>query len=237
MAAALHQRAQAIVYVPPARCPDRASRNAEATLRELEHDRELMRRMIEGLPGAASELVRYITPAIQRAVAKAYCGQARSSDLRNFREEVREQTQEVFCILFADGGKALRRWDAERGIPLKGYVSVIATRRTVSILRSRPRNPWWDVPTQATELDLVTTQSSDGGRVEAREVLRHAFADVRGAQTERGAALFDLMMVEDRSNDEIVAETGLKSNAVYQWRSRLLIALREKIQRIIEPEG
>jgi RNA polymerase sigma-70 factor (ECF subfamily) len=136
-------------------------------------------------------------------------------------------------VLFADGGKVLRAWDPERGVSLKGFVGVVATRRAVSMVRTSKRNPWTEDPTDSADLDLIQSSRRDADRaVIAKEILSKGMAAVRGDLSERGQQLFDLIIVEDASNEEVAEATGLSRDAIYQWRSRLMKALRQQLRKI-----
>ena len=72
---------------------------------------------------------------------------------REARQEVEDVTQTVLLALFADRGRVLLQWDPARGLELEGFVSLLAKRETVSLLRSRRRSPWTEDPTLHEDLD------------------------------------------------------------------------------------
>lgn len=180
---------------------------------------------------ALRRLVQHLTPTVQAKVARALLAQGRCSHQRNVREEVRDLSQEIFALLFEDDAHILRTFDPARGVSLRGFVGVVAARRAISHLRSSRRNPWTEDPTDCVDLDHLRASRRDADRqVVARELLDKATAKVRGGLSERGEQMFELIVVQDASNDEIKEATGMSTDAVYQWRSRLMKAMRSTLR-------
>ncbi len=92
---------------------------------------------------------------------------------RDARQEVKDLTQHVLMILFAEEGRALLRWDPDGGASFANFVGLIAEREIASILRSRRRSPG-EEPTEAGDLDEIT--SADPG---------HEAGDLQGSAPHR----------------------------------------------------
>ncbi len=194
----------------------------------------LLARVRAGAPGAMCQLVRHLSPGVHAAVARTLLQYGRSSALRNVREETRDMSQDAFAVLFADNGRVLDRWDPAGGLSLGGFAAMVARRRTISSLRSRVRNPWQDDPTDCQELARMRAgEDSHEAAVAARQLLDVALERVRANQSERGRTMLDLLVVQDLDNDEAGARSGLSRGATYQWRSRLLKAVRVELQQLL----
>src|SRR5262245_39126253 len=116
-------------------------------------------RALAGDDQALNRLVAMLTPVIQSRVARGLLSRrVGSASGRNVRQEVEDLTQEVFLVLFADGGKVLRSWEPERGLTLPNFVGLVAERQTASILRSGKRNPWREDPTLAEDFEQMPAE-------------------------------------------------------------------------------
>ena len=180
-----------------------------------------MQELDRALAGDETALARFIdemTPIIQTRVARRLLARASRRDVR---QEVEDITQEIFLVLFADGGKVLRSWKAEQGLSLANFVGLVAERRTLSILRSGKRSPWQEDPTLDDELDRVAPQSGPEEVTASREQLRLLVARLHEELSPLGRRLFDLLFLRDLAVGEVARHAGMKPDAVYAWRSRL----------------
>ncbi len=184
---------------------------------------------------ALNRLVKTLTPVIQARVARSLLrrrsGAARN---RNIRQEVEDLTQEVFLLLFAEHGKVLRTWEPARGLALVNFVGLIAERRTASTLRSGRRSPWQDEPCLPDDLDRAAEESGPEAIAASREQLAQLLRRLTEELSPLGRHLFDLLFVRELSLAEIVAQTGLKPDAVYAWRSRLRRLARRLVSEVSE---
>jgi len=181
-----------------------------------------VRRALAGDEPALTRLVRMLTPVIQTRVARGLL--LRRSGMaagRNIRQEVEDLSQDVFLVLFADGGKVLRSWQAERGLSLLNFVGLVAERQTASVLRSGKRSPWKEDPTLPEDLDQVSAESGPEEITASREQLKLLLHRLTEELSPLGRHLFDLLFLRELPFEEVTRQTKLSADAVYAWRSRL----------------
>jgi RNA polymerase sigma-70 factor (ECF subfamily) len=184
---------------------------------------ELIAGALAGSPAAVRALIDAVGPVAQARVARALLRSATGRKQgRDLRQDIEDFVQEVFASLFADGARALRAWDPNRGLSLANFVGLVAEHQVASILRSGRRSPWTDEPMVADDLNR-TAGSVDGSdeRVYSREVLVELLDRLRVELTPKGLHLFQLLVVEERAAEDVSAQTGMSLDAVYAWRSRL----------------
>jgi RNA polymerase sigma factor (sigma-70 family) len=181
-----------------------------------------VRSALAGGEPALARLVQRLTPVIQSRVARGLLlrrtGLAAGRDLR---QEVEDFTQEIFLVLFADGARVLRSWQPERGLSLRNFVGLVAERQTASILRSGKRSPWKEDPTLPEDFEQAASGSGPEEITASREQLTLLLHRLTEELSPLGRQLFDLLFVRELSLTEVVEQTGLSSDAVYAWRSRL----------------
>jgi RNA polymerase sigma-70 factor (ECF subfamily) len=181
-----------------------------------------LRRALAGDEPALNRLVGMLTPVIQSRVARVLLSRCRGSG-RDIRQDVEDLTQDVFFLLFADGGKVLRSWEPERGLSLSNFVGLVAERKTVSFLRSGKRSQSKEDLTLTEDLDQDATESGpDPEKITAsRELLRRLLDRLKEELSPLGWHLFDLLFLQELPIEEVTRVTGMSRDAVYAWRSRL----------------
>lgn len=192
---------------------------------------------LSGDEAALTRLVGDLTPVLQSRVARALLRWGFDTSGRNIRQEVEDQTQEVFAALFADKARILRSWDPARGSSLKNFVGLVAYRQTLSVLKSRKHSPLTEVPTQDEAVERRMTSSTDVAldteqRLASREALRLLYHKLDATLSPLGRQMFDLLFVEALSTAEVCDVTEMKQDAVYAWRSRLSRQAREMMEEI-----
>ena len=198
---------------------------------ELEETRDLIRKALAREPTAVRTLVDRLSPVIERKVAATLWKRTPGRDVR---QEVRDMTQAVFLSLFEDEGKALRAWDPARGIPLEGFVSLLAHRQVISLLRRGKTSPWPDEPTEAERLERIApTALGPEAVVGSREHLSALLDRIREELSPLGLELFQRLIVDEEPLSEVAAKTGRSEAALYQWRSRLLKQIRTMSAEIL----
>jgi RNA polymerase sigma-70 factor (ECF subfamily) len=184
---------------------------------------DLLGQALTGDSTALTRLVSLLTPVIQARVARTLLTRRfRLAGGRDVRQEVEDLSQEVFLALFSRGGRVLRAWEPERGLSLENFVGLVAERQVLSFLRSSRRNPWPEETSLAEdELDTETEDSGPEETAASREHLALLLDRLREEVSPLGWRLFQLLFVQELSQPEVEAASGLSADAVYAWRSRL----------------
>jgi len=191
-----------------------------------------LQKALAGDAAAVDALVRRLGPVIQARVARSLLRwRTGSAAGRSVRQEVEDQVQEIFVVLFADGGKVLRGWQPERGLSLENFVGLVAERRTASLMASGRRSPWKESPTETQELDVPREGPGPERTTAARQELRLLLNRLRAELSPLGRRLFELIYLRRMSVQEVMEATDLSADAVYAWRSRL-----RKLARKLRPD-
>ena len=202
---------------------------------------ELFDKAVAGDAEATRRLILELAPIIQVRVLRCLGAYGGARNRRDLRQEVQDLAQEVYLLLFADQARVLRSWQQERGLSLRNFVGLVAERHTISVLRSRRRNPFTDETTADGDVDAAKdAEAVESGRtttnaeetVASREVLREVVLRLERQQSPLGVLLFERLIVREEPVAEIQAETGLSAPALYMWRSRLLRAAKTLIAEI-----
>lgn len=181
-----------------------------------------VRGALAGDEPALTRLVQALTPVIQSRVARGLLLRRTGTAAgRDIRQEVEDFAQEIFLVLFADGGKVLRSWQPERGLSLPNFVGLVAERQTASILRSGRRSPWKEDPTLPEEFDQAAPESGPEEVTASREQLQLLLDRLTEELSPQGRHLFDLLFLRELPCEEVTRQTGMSPDAVYAWRSRL----------------
>lgn len=181
---------------------------------------ELLSRALGGDRAAIRALVDRLSPVIWSRVTRvAQRGRRTSDQIRQLGEDL---TQEVFAALFQDDGRALRAWVPTRGLSLEAYVGLLAEHQASSILRSGRRSAWReDATAEDTLVSEVGASDRDAARIVARDTLVRVLERVQAQLSPRGLQMFELLVIEERSVEDVSATMGMSSDAVYAWRSRI----------------
>jgi len=182
----------------------------------------LTRRALDGDQTAFTALVALLTPVIQARVARTLL--ARRSLLaggRDLRQDVEDLSQDTFLALFDRNARVLRSWQPERGLSLANFVGLVAKCQVLSFLRSGRRNPWKEEPFGDDEIDAPAPDPGPEEIVANRELLALLLDRLRESLSPQGWQLFDLIYIQELSQAEVEAASGLSADAVYAWRSRL----------------
>ncbi len=184
-------------------------------------------RALAGDSEAVRKVIAAFTPVIQARAARALvrAGKGRGRDAR---QELADLVQDLLLLLFRDDGRILRAWRAERGLSLLNYVGLVAEREVRQIARSGRRSPWSLDPSEDSALERAAPQvASAESAVASRDLLDRLYARLEDELHEKALELFRLLVVEELPAPDVCAMTGLSSDAVYTWRSRLLRRARE----------
>ncbi|HEV8240462.1 MAG TPA: hypothetical protein VGS57_13920 [Thermoanaerobaculia bacterium] len=177
---------------------------------------------------ALTRLVAVLTPVVQARAARTLLTRRPGGAAgRDVRQGVEDLSQEIFMLLFANGGRVLRSWQAERGLSLENFVGLVSERYTLSFLRSGRRNAWKEEPSATEALDVRVEEPDPEVIVSSRQQLRLLLARLRENLSPLGLEIFQLLFVQELSLAETMAASGLSADAVYAWRSRLRRLARE----------
>jgi RNA polymerase sigma-70 factor (ECF subfamily) len=176
-------------------------------------------------------LVVSLSPLIRTAVVSVLERSRRGQGRRVPQQEVEDVTQSVLLSLFADRGALLLQWDPARNLTLEQFVSLVAKRETISILRSRRRRH------EEPDEEAVAPAGPEA-QVISREMIANLIAAVRSRLSPKDAELFELLFVRGLSLEEVAGVTGMPEDAVYAARGRVshlvkevLVSLREQEQK------
>jgi RNA polymerase sigma-70 factor (ECF subfamily) len=186
---------------------------------------EASRHLNKALDGDAESvraLIAALTPVIQARAARALA--RRGNDrARDARQELADLVQDIWLLLFRDDGRILRAWREDGGLSLANYVGLVAQREVARIARSGRRSPWALDPAEESDLERAAAPiASAEPAVSSRDLIDRLYERLEDELHEDALRLFRLIVVEELETAEVCAMTGLSSDAVYTWRSRLL---------------
>jgi DNA-directed RNA polymerase specialized sigma24 family protein len=206
------------------------------------HGPELLRRALDGDGVATRGLVDLLSPVVHARVARVLMrsGQGRKQG-RDLRQDIEDLVQEVFASLLAQRGRLLRAWDPARGMSLPNFFGLLTENQVRSILRSGRRSPWSEEATERDAIELVAgATESPHASVSTREALGKIVERLRAELTPAGIEMFELLVVDELSVEDVCHRMGMTADAVYAWRSRLgkqARKIRDEIAREGAPAG
>jgi len=205
-----------------------------------ENDSYFARLLDEGLTGddaALRRLVDVMTPVVQVRVARALRRRIHDAKGRDLRDDCEDLVQDVFTALFAKQGKALRAWNAERGLSFLSFVGFLAERQVAICLRTAKRNPWTEDPTSMDDLNRAPEMSSSPERyLESRDLLAALLEELRQWLTPEGRQYFQLLYVDQQSIADVAQRAGTTTDALYAWRSRLVKKVRKLRDQMMQED-
>ncbi len=183
---------------------------------------------LAGDAASTSALVRELLPVVQVRVYRSLVARSRAARGRDVRQEIEDIAQEVLCRLFIDDARVLRSWDAARGLSIRNFVGLVAEREAGHVMRSGRRSPWTHDPVDSDELARVggTTEGADGA-LASRDVFDAIWERLKEQLSPRGCELFQWLVVDERSVEDVCEAFAMQPDAVYAWRSRMLKRVRE----------
>jgi len=177
---------------------------------------------LAGDEAACTRLVQRLTPVIQSRVVRGLLQwRTGSAASRDVRQEVEDFTQQILLHLFEKDGKVLRSWQPEGGLSFLNFIGLVAKRRTISILRKGKTSPWTEDPTPPEDFPQVLSEGDPEEITASREELEILLDRLVEELSPLGWHLFDLLFLRELSVEEVVRETGMRRDAVDQWKSRL----------------
>lgn len=182
---------------------------------------ELLADALGGDEQALERLVDRLTPVVQARVARVVLARLAGAASPGVCSQVEDLTQEVFMLLFAEGGRVLRSWRPERGLSLENFAGLVACRRAISLLRTGRREAWKEDPTLDEEQEQPSPEADPEAQAASRQELRLLLERLREELSPLGWQLFDLLLIRGRGVEEVERATGMSRDALYAWRSRL----------------
>jgi len=187
-----------------------------------EADVELVRRAVDGQAAARHALVLRLSPIVQRRVGRPLASDHAAQGRRVERHQVLDLTQQILLLLFDRDSRVLRSWDPERGLSLANFVGLVAEREAKAILRSGRRSAWAEKPTSEDDVSaLAVDERALEDHVVSREELQKIWHRLEEQLSPRGIELFQALLIEQLSTEEIAERFNMSSNALYTFRSRL----------------
>jgi DNA-directed RNA polymerase specialized sigma24 family protein len=184
-------------------------------------DLELIERVLARDRAAGRAFVDKLSPVIQSRVNAVLLRRGRAN-----RQDSFDLTQEIFKILLEDDAKVLRSWAPQKGASISTFVSLVAERRAVSILASGRKSGTREDPEDTAAREDLDQGPTPELRTISRDLLERMLDELRLRLSDKGYEMFHYLFVEEREVADVCELTGLSSDAVYTWRSRLLRTIR-----------
>lgn len=210
---------------------------AQAAALSTEETQAMVALAASGDRAAGRRLVAELGPVIQRVVTASLM-RVGALSRGDARQMVLDLVQQVFSALFENGARSLRQWDPARGRTLRSFAGLLAEREVWSFLRSRSRSARMEQPLDEPEETLLEGKEPAAGPESVlmnREFLDALEKRLRERQGERGILLLKLLVIEERSAEEVAAITGMTEGALYVWRTRLRRLARELADELGAP--
>ncbi len=193
-------------------------------------DHELLRSALAGDARVRRQLVERLVPTVRARVLHALLRYKSHEQAAQVTEDL---TQQVFLLLFEDGGRRLRAWTPGRGASLATFVGLVSEREVIAILRRGRRNPWTESPTDHDELvGRVGAGEDQASLVERRELLDAVLDKALATLDERGLLLFRRIIVDEAPVATVAGEMATSIAALYMWKSRFAKLVREIAERL-----
>jgi RNA polymerase sigma factor (sigma-70 family) len=186
---------------------------------------DLVRRAVRGEPRSIRTLVAYITPTINGVIQRYLGAMARSARIRDRVQNRDELYQEVMLELFAKDAGVLVRFDSDKAT-LKRYVGRVASH--VCYTRVQRRQP--DIIDEPMNPEISGEPSIDlASKADARLLLQRLYTQLTREVSPDELRLFRLLIVEERSHEEVSQLTGISKPNLHVRKSRL----RSRAQKLL----
>jgi RNA polymerase sigma-70 factor (ECF subfamily) len=190
---------------------------------DRDEDRVLVAALLKDEPAAWRELTRRHGVQIRRAIIKV-TARFRSVLSTDDADEI----YSLFCVQLLNNDKhKLRSFDPTRGIPLSGWLSMLATHAAYDLLRSRRREPKSDID---TALDVVQSPIPDPYSCCAARHQAEQVANLMAELSERDREFVLLYFGEGLEAEQVAERMGININTVYSKKHKL----RAKLVMMLE---
>ena len=193
---------------------------------------DILQRFIEKDEQAVRDVVGMLTPIFQRRIRRVLLcrGVARKQDMR---EEMLDMIQNVWAALLKRRCHLIRMWDPTKG-SFENFAGLIAEQTAAATFRSRRDSLFKDAEAEAECMNRCIDSSRTPERLAyTREALRMILCKLRAELTERGLLFFELLIVQQRSVEDVCQVTGMNESAIYAWKSRLGRRIEEIAREIL----
>jgi len=142
--------------------------------------------------------------------------------------EVAELVHDIFIELLKNNREKLRKYDVSKGLSLRSWINMIATRTVINALRKKKRSPILD--TQTTEpnnhlADELKSYYSEGNHLMARiETLIETLP-------KRYRLFFDLFYYQNMELAEIADFLKITRDNVYSMKYKAIKCLKKKLSK------
>ncbi|UQA61380.1 RNA polymerase sigma factor [Polyangium aurulentum] len=181
---------------------------------------------------AIRELLAILRPVLVNRIERVLrCrGAARYRDVH---EEVNDLFQIVCIALFENEGRLVRMWDPTRGMSFENFAGLIAEQKAAATFRTRRDRLRLHGTDEDENEDCCIDVRTPERLAMSRDALRFILNKIRSELDERGSLLFELIIVQQRSVEEVCHVTSMSESAVYAWRSRLGRRIEEIAREVL----
>lgn len=184
-------------------------------------DRDLIRAVLDGVPGASDEFVVRYSRFVYAILVRSFRFEPERAD---------DLYQEVFVRLMADGYRRLALWRGEGDFA--DYLGPIVRNVAVSWLRGVERDPL----KQGNEADFDALVDVEPGpeEIAAVDEQRRTVERVVAELGQRERELYRLRFVEERKHREIAEALGMKVSHVGVALVRLERRLARRVEKVVK---
>jgi RNA polymerase sigma factor (sigma-70 family) len=183
---------------------------------------EILQRALAGDKVAQAELVRILRPVFEKQAAYTVWR------LRGNAEDVKQLVGDIFVALYANEAAALRRFDAQRGVPPEAYFRQFAQFQCRTYQRTRLRQSRHEQLTDPVDLppppDDEAVHEHPLEQAHRKEVL----GQLRSALDPTSFDLLERRYLQKQAVPEICAHFAITETTFYQRVHRLVKKLKEK---------
>jgi hypothetical protein len=184
----------------------------------------------------ASGLIRALAPVIRVRALKVLLRFDRGTEGGRVGRQVDRLAQDVWARLRRQSWQALRKWTPACGLGLFAWVGLVAECEVIERLHSR-QSPV-EGPLNHDEEEEHAACSPAGARPELelapRELLIRVVHALRAELNPRGAAIFELLIIQEHPVEHVCTVMGMTQDAVLQWRGRIARRARDMAGRLLE---
>ncbi len=190
---------------------------------DLETSSTLLRRLKGACNAEAwNEFVQRYAPRIY-----AWCRRLRLQDA-----DAQDVSQEVLTKLVL----RMRTFEYDPGGSFRGWLKTVTVHAWDDFLAERQQNGGIPFPDGWEPADAGKDLAQELEEEFQRELLEEALARVQPRVEPRTWEAFRLLVYEKLSGAEVAGRLGMRIGAVYRAKNRVLVMLREEVQKLEPPE-